>query len=57
MAELARTAAAHQPRRSSGKARNVAAMHPTAPSAVQSVTPQLPSRGHTSAAVVQLVKP
>ena len=57
IAGFASTAAAHQPRRSSGNATNVATMHPTAPSAVHSVTPQLPSTGQTNAAVVQLAKP
>ena len=45
------------PWRSSGNATNVATMQPTTPSAVHSVTVQLPNSGHTSAAVVQFTNP
>ena len=57
IAGFASTPAAHQPRRNSGNATNVATMHPTAPSAVHNVIAQLPSNGHTNAAVVQLTMP
>ena len=57
IAGLAITAAAHQPRRSSGNAKNVATTQPTAPSAVHRVTAQLPSSGQSSAPTIQFVKP
>ena len=47
---LASTSAAHQPRRSSGKAQNVAATSPTDPITSHSVTTQSPSSGRRSAA-------
>ena len=57
IAGFASAAAPHQPRPSSGNATKVPTKQPTVPSAVQSVTAQLPNSGHTSAAVVQLRNP
>ena len=54
---FARTAAAHQPRRNSGNATNVATTQPMVPMTVHSVTAQSPRSGQASAAVVQFTNP
>jgi len=50
-AGFTRTAAAHQPRRNSGNAQNVAAMSPTVPTTNHKVTTQSPRIGRRSAAL------
>ena len=51
IAGLSRTAAAQQPRRSSGKATNVATMQPAVPITSHNVTIQSPASGRNTAAV------
>ena len=56
-AGLSSSVAAHQPRRSSGKARNVATSRPAMPSTSHSVTIQSPARGRATAAVSHGTRP
>ncbi len=57
MAGLTSTAAAHQPLRSSGKAKNVPAIMPRAPITIHRPTTQSPSSGRNRAAVTHGMKP